>query len=133
MGEKKKFYHRQVRRSLLKMWFRLFPLRLYLVFFYLQMLYALLILWLSKLWGEERSEENKKLCWKSWNDLCKPKNLGRMGFQDFKVFNLSLLAKRCWRVILSPSYVVVNCLLGSHHHISIAFPLALALISGFLP
>ncbi|KAI5658537.1 hypothetical protein M9H77_27330 [Catharanthus roseus] len=29
-----------------------------------------------------------------------------MGFQDFKVFNLSLLAKRCWRVILSPSYVV---------------------------
>lgn len=49
-------------------------------------------------------EGNKKMCWKSQKDLCKPKNMGGMGFRDFEVFNFSFLAKP------SPLSLVGNCL-----------------------
>lgn len=33
-----------------------------------------------------------------------------IGFQDFKGFNLALLSKQCWCIILSPSSLVAICL-----------------------
>lgn len=63
MGGKKKFYQGQVRRSLLKIWFEVFPLMPCLIFFYCEwytfsQFYGLSIL----LGGGRGSEGNKKLC-----------------------------------------------------------------------
>lgn len=38
------------------------------------------------------------------------KKMGRIGFKDFKGFNLALLAKQCWRIINTLPSKVVKCL-----------------------
>lgn len=58
------------------------------------------------------SEGSKKICWKSWKNLCKPKNKGRGGggvgmrFRDFEGFNFVILTKQYWHIITSPSSLV---------------------------
>ena len=42
-------------------------------------------------WGQKDKEQ--KMAWTSWDNLCRPKAEGGMGFKDLKAFNLALLAK----------------------------------------
>lgn len=49
------------------------------------------------LWGSH--EEERKICWVSWEDICKPKKEGGLGVKNLEVFNISLLAKWKWRCI----------------------------------
>ena len=52
-------------------------------------------------WGQKREE--RKMVWLSWEKLCKPKDIGGIGFKDLKSFNLALLAKQGWRLQNHPS------------------------------
>lgn len=49
----------------------------------------------------------KGIHWLSWKDLYVPKFMGGLGFRDLNMFNVSLLAKKCWRIWSQP-----NCLLA---------------------
>ncbi|XP_057811823.1 uncharacterized mitochondrial protein AtMg00310-like [Salvia miltiorrhiza] len=57
-------------------------------------------------WGD--SEEKKKLHWRRWELMCKPKEWGGMGFRNLKAFNRALLAKQQWRLIRNPTSLVAR-------------------------
>ena len=44
----------------------------------------------------------------SWDNLCKPKVDGGMGFKQLKPFNLALLAKQGWRLQMGQNSLVYH-------------------------
>ncbi|KAL8132867.1 hypothetical protein AgCh_008374 [Apium graveolens] len=61
-------------------------------------------------WGGDPS--SKSVHRKKWDLLSKSKSDGGMGFRDFKAFNLALLAKQCWRLVINPSSFWARVLKG---------------------
>ena len=54
-----------------------------------------------KFWWGSR-DGKRKPNWVSWKDMTQPKDMGGLGFKDFKLFNLALLARQAWRILQNP-------------------------------
>ncbi|CAL8137935.1 unnamed protein product [Prunus armeniaca] len=63
-------------------------------------------------WGQ--NGDNRKLHWINWDTFGQPKHEGGMGFCNLHEFNLALLAKQCWRILMEPQSLWVKVLKGRY-------------------
>ncbi|CAN1152069.1 Putative ribonuclease H protein At1g65750 [Linum perenne] len=61
-------------------------------------------------WGGSMTK--KSIHWTKASILTKPKSAGGMGFKNFRMFNLALMAKQGWRIISNPNQTWVRFLKG---------------------
>jgi len=59
-------------------------------------------------WGQKG--DSRKIHWVKWQDLCKPKSQGGMGFKGLTLFNDALLAKQTWRLLHDTDSLFYRCL-----------------------
>ena len=55
-------------------------------------------------------DEENKLHWVGWDKLSKPKKDGGLGFGDLYSFNIAMLAKQAWRILLNPESLCAQLL-----------------------
>lgn len=49
-------------------------------------------------WWSGKADSKNFTAWKSWTDICKPKEIGGLGFRLFTDMNQALLAKLTWNL-----------------------------------
>jgi len=49
-------------------------------------------------WGE--SGDNRKISWIAWSSICLQKEYGGLGVRQLREFNIALLGKWCWRLLV---------------------------------
>ena len=64
-------------------------------------------------WGSKQGQ--RKLAWVSWKTMCKPKNMGGIGFRDIELFNLALLARQVWRLLQEPESLSARVLRARYY------------------
>ncbi|CAK8541019.1 unnamed protein product [Lathyrus sativus] len=57
-------------------------------------------------WGV--GNNNKGIRWLAWDKFTCPKNEGSVSFRDFKSFNMAMLAKQGWHIIMQPDTLVAR-------------------------
>lgn len=64
---------------------------------------------ISNYWWQGH-KDHKGIHWVGWQHLCQLKQAGGMGFRDLMCFNLAMLAKIGWRVLMYPNSLLANIL-----------------------
>jgi ribonuclease HI len=57
-------------------------------------------------WGG--GHNNKGIKWLSWERMTYPKNKGGLGFRDLKAFNMAMVAKQGWHIMMNPDTLVAR-------------------------
>ncbi|KAA3458589.1 reverse transcriptase [Gossypium australe] len=62
---------------------------------------------LANFWWQKRAGK-RGIHWCKWKFLCRPKDEGGLGFRNMAQFNLSLLVKQGWRLLIYPESLVAQ-------------------------
>ncbi|XP_073282347.1 uncharacterized mitochondrial protein AtMg00310-like [Primulina huaijiensis] len=67
-------------------------------------------------WGIEQGK--RRLHWKIWRALCRPKCMGGLSFRHLETFNKALLAKHVWHIIIDSGSLLARVLKAQYfrHH-----------------
>jgi hypothetical protein len=60
--------------------------------------------------------DKKSMHWLAWDKIAIPKGQGGMGFRDMAAFNVALLGKQGWRLIISPDSLCARVLRARYYH-----------------
>jgi hypothetical protein len=60
--------------------------------------------------------DRRSMHWLAWDKLAMPKNQGGMGFRDMQAFNVALLGKQAWRIIMKPDSLCSQVLRTRYLH-----------------
>uniref|UniRef100_A0A803Q693 RNase H type-1 domain-containing protein n=1 Tax=Cannabis sativa TaxID=3483 RepID=A0A803Q693_CANSA len=61
---------------------------------------------MARFWWKSSWNQNKGISWMSWSRLVKQKFDGGMGFRSLRDFNIAMLCKQGWRLIINPNSLV---------------------------
>jgi len=59
--------------------------------------------------------DHRGMHWRNWPDMCLPKSQGGLGFRDIKHFNLAMLGKQGWRLMVTPESLCTRVLKGRYY------------------
>jgi hypothetical protein len=68
---------------------------------------------ICRYWWAQQENENK-MHWLSWETLSKPKEEGGLEFRDLYGFNLPMLARQAWRMLINPGSLCAWVLKARH-------------------
>ena len=73
---------------------------------------------ITKFWwtGIQNDNDSKPICFRAWEEICKPMHEGGLGIRDFSLVNKSLVAMAAWRIIKNPSSLVAKILKVKYFH-----------------
>ena len=57
-------------------------------------------------WGQK--DQEAKMAMVSWGKMCKPKAQGGLGFRNLQAFNLAMLSKQAWRILMNPRSLIAR-------------------------
>lgn len=64
---------------------------------------------ICRFWWSQQEKENK-MHWLSWELLCGRKEKGGLGYRDLHLFNLAMLARQGWRLLMDPESLCAQVL-----------------------
>jgi hypothetical protein len=68
---------------------------------------------ICRFWWAQQDKE-RKMHWVSWEQMCKTKEKGGLGYRDLHMFNLATLARQGWRLIQNPDSLCAQILLAKY-------------------
>ncbi|GJN09500.1 hypothetical protein PR202_ga27513 [Eleusine coracana subsp. coracana] len=59
---------------------------------------------------------SRQIHWQSWEQVTRPKMQGGTGFRNMHLFNLAMLGKQGWRIMIKPDSLCARVLRGRYFH-----------------
>ena len=69
---------------------------------------------IRKFWRGSNNGQRKPH-WMSWKEMTQPKAMGGLGFKDFELFNLALLTRQAWRVLVEDESLSAQILKAAYY------------------
>jgi hypothetical protein len=69
---------------------------------------------IARFWCAQQENENK-LHWISWERMCSRKEKGGLGYRDLHLFNLAMLARQGWRLLMEPESLCTRVLKAKYY------------------
>ncbi|XP_074348254.1 uncharacterized protein LOC141687015 [Apium graveolens] len=61
---------------------------------------------MNKFWWRGSKKKSTGIHWMNWDRICEMKSIGGLGFRKLREFNLALLGKQGWRLMVNPNSLV---------------------------